>query len=114
MHFCVQNEQTNLINYLLKAGADLEVVDSKGRTPLYFSLQNGNLSFIKFMVESGCDLHKVDAEGVGVVMLATRLRNSELVDYFLSKGAGAVPDNTGTSLLHFIIMTKTAGPQCWS
>lgn len=53
----------SLIDYLLEKGADVNVADNEGKTPLHMVSAYGYIDLIKLFLEKGADLEAVDMYG---------------------------------------------------
>ena len=52
-----------LIEALIKSGADIECKDAHGRTPLFFSVWHGHFTTSVFLLDHGADIHVQDKYG---------------------------------------------------
>ena len=50
----------DIVKLLVKAGANLEIVNEDGETPLYNAALHGNIEIVKFLIESGANINAVD------------------------------------------------------
>lgn len=74
------------IEFLLSEGADIDVKDNNGKTPLHFAICNGNLEIVKFLVKGGADFNIAYENGT-VLDLArsSRTENKEEVIKFFEE-----------------------------
>ena len=60
LHFAVENGHTEIVEALIKAGADVKatVTDGpwKGYTPLHFAVSERSLETVKVLIEAGTEL----------------------------------------------------------
>ncbi len=63
LHHAVQMEDDMLIQILIKAGADLRVVDDKCRTPLYWAVMFKNYKAIEKLVQAKAVIDATDIDG---------------------------------------------------
>lgn len=54
---------TTVARLLVEAGADLQVADDKGRTPLHRAAKTGDMDLILAMVDGDADILALDYEG---------------------------------------------------
>lgn len=86
------------IEHLLAAGADRNVVDSKGRTPLSFAVIPSNLKAVQLLLEAGTDPNKLNIGGQTALFGAT---NVEIAKALLAAGASVhVVNIEGWTVLH--------------
>ncbi|KAL6590560.1 ankyrin [Neocallimastix sp. 'constans'] len=83
----------SLLLYLLEKGADPNVKDSNGYSPLMISIQkefemgeNIPNSFVQILIEHGASINEKDANGNSLLALAVQKNCNRLVYYFLQNG----------------------------
>ena len=54
-------------------GADLDVVDNNGQTPLYYSIKQGKYDACEFLIKHGANVNNEDKKGVKPVNHARKL-----------------------------------------
>lgn len=95
---------TDLINYLLDHGADVNVPDWPGATPLHHALRNSDWELAKRLIKMGADVNAADFEGVTPLHLAVQGEDVELFKILLEKGADPnAVDERGNTVLHKVI-----------
>ena len=67
---------TSLVDLLVLHGADLNLANNQGATPLNMAAQNGQLKAFKFLVERGAVVDQANVKGL--------TGNLEVVDFLLS------------------------------
>ncbi|KAF4962094.1 hypothetical protein FSARC_9828 [Fusarium sarcochroum] len=72
---------------LINAGADINLVDYNGQTPLLVAIQHGRWSAAAKLVQSGADLEVRLPDGKTVLHLAITMRNQEFTQVLISRGA---------------------------
>lgn len=68
----IQSSDSNQVRKLLAAGADVNVVNKYGWTPLMIASQYGNTSIIKILLEAGADINVRTPMGVTPLSIATQ------------------------------------------
>lgn len=71
---------------LIKNGADINLPDEKGRTPLHVSLENGHIFVIKILIEHNATVNSKDKEGKTPLHLASNLGNLNAASILLKRG----------------------------
>ncbi|RSL68350.1 hypothetical protein CEP54_002787 [Fusarium duplospermum] len=72
---------------LINAGADLNLVDEEGHTPLHLAIQNGRWGAATRLVQAGADLEVRLPDGKTALHLAISMRNQEFTQVLVSRGA---------------------------
>ncbi|KAM5354381.1 hypothetical protein ACJ41O_001030 [Fusarium nematophilum] len=75
------------LSVLINAGANLNLVDYNGQTPLHTAIQNGRWSAATRLVQAGADLEARLPEGKTALHLAIAMRNQEFTQVLVSRGA---------------------------
>ncbi|KAK4872473.1 hypothetical protein RN001_014502 [Aquatica leii] len=84
---------TQLVNIMLKHGADISLKSSKGETPFYLAIfyhiqhpGSVNATCIRTLYYAGCDINATNAKGFTALHLAASFGHINLVKWLLSKG----------------------------
>lgn len=72
-------DNIDVIHDLLKAGADMNVADSHGWTPLHFACKNGDVELVKVLVDSGADVLRVTNSHETPLAIAEAHHNDDIV-----------------------------------
>lgn len=71
---------------LIAHGADLEVKDSQGQTPLFIAARFGHLDLVKLLLKAGADYYaEAHNRGLTVRDIALQNRHIEVADEILEK-----------------------------
>ncbi|MDF3047012.1 MAG: serine/threonine-protein phosphatase 6 regulatory ankyrin repeat subunit A-like [Candidatus Midichloriaceae bacterium] len=62
LHMVVQKGYYEAAEKLISLNADPNVIDAKGKTPIFYALEKGYIKLFNLLVESKADLNKVDPE----------------------------------------------------
>lgn len=58
---------------LIQKGADYDLVDNNGQTPIYYSIKQGKVEVIEFLLQTGAKYDVVDKKGVSLMQHTKRL-----------------------------------------
>ena len=97
LHWCVNNDDEDLLPWLIAQGLDVNAVNSKGRTPLFFAAYTHGdetiharaMRDVRRLVEAGADAGIIDNDGGTVLHNAAYAGALDLVDYLLATGCRA-------------------------
>ncbi|GAA0272096.1 hypothetical protein GCM10009127_10510 [Alteraurantiacibacter aestuarii] len=98
LHIVVARRDVTWINFLYQQGANVNIRDNNGVTPLMLAVQLGHLEGVQALVANGARVDVTNNSGETPLMTAVHSRNTELMRILLQ--AGADPDrydNSGRS-----------------
>jgi ankyrin repeat protein len=70
MTYAVIFEQVKIVNYLLSAGADIDLPSSEGYTPLYVAVQDNSHACLRLLLEKGADYRIHSLKGGSILHMA--------------------------------------------
>jgi ankyrin repeat protein/mannitol/fructose-specific phosphotransferase system IIA component (Ntr-type) len=102
LHWAVDRcESLEVVQYLVAHGADINMEDNDGDTPLVRAASHGSLDVVQYLVSLGAD---VNAKGTKPINAAASHGNWEIVKYLVEKGADVnVVAGYSETPLHFAI-----------
>lgn len=71
IHWAADSGHTNIIELLLKSGADINRQDAEGQTALHYAASCGHVNCVKFLLEKAADKNILDSEGKDPYNVAT-------------------------------------------
>jgi len=87
LHACME-KNSNLMEVLLARGAEVNEVDSKGRTPLLIAAQRGDIDQARFLLNRKANVNaSPDIRMHTALTLASSRGHLEMVDLLLTAGA---------------------------
>ena len=103
-------DRPEIIDLLVKGGADVDARDDKGATPLFSAVLFGNLANAERLVTAGADVNAQDTKGRTPLHVAAKIGSERFVGYLLSRGAAVdVESKDGrTPLMSAVIFDNQA------
>jgi uncharacterized protein len=92
--FVAMNDQAK-VAYLLDNGANFNMHNKNGKTPLIIAVEAKNQPMIKLLLSKGVDANIAEADGVTPVHLATILKDADIIKMFLDAGADIHKEDVG-------------------
>jgi len=94
---------TQFISLLLPVGANTNVVDRSGNTPLFLAVMKGRRfeTIIHRLIDQGADVNGVNSNGNTILHVASKYNSPEVVRHLLKSGANPNAKNeSGNSPVH--------------
>ena len=118
LHWAARTGQTATVAALLAAGADANVPDPDGMTPLHFAAMNGQIEAVRLLLAAGADPHAQDSLGRAPLHYAAFSDNTAVLDALRSAGAdpgapGLAADHRGETPLHLAARRVKSQAVCW-
>lgn len=107
LHWAASKGNVEVMEYLIGKGAELDILDSHGVTPLSFAASSGqqNTKVYDLLISKGVNLKKtVNNDGANSLLLAIGSdKDFKLTDYFISKGLDIKSvDNEGNNAFTYV------------
>lgn len=88
LHWAAYNDDLELANMLLAAGANVRATTREGAiTPLFMACANGDAPMIEALLKAGADARSVKANGTTALMTAAASGSADSVKVLLDRGA---------------------------
>ncbi len=98
--------EKNILGYLVEQGANVNLADRFGRTPLSIACSMGSMRVVKHLVEQGADINRENQHGQTPLLEACQCNHEDIVKYLVERGADVnVADEFGKTPLfwaHFL------------
>ena len=82
-----QTQSLECIQILLKAGADVNIADNSGHTPLSRSAECGDQKAMEILLQNGACINVVDAKGNTPLMKTVQKKHMNCLVYLINQGA---------------------------
>ncbi|MCX6223737.1 MAG: tetratricopeptide repeat protein, partial [Bacteroidia bacterium] len=87
MLYTLQNQYYSTALLLLHSGANPNLKNSNGWSPLHFTASDGQMELTELLIEKGARIDEKDADSWTPLMLAAYMGNNNIYDYLLLHGA---------------------------
>ena len=94
LHIVVERKDPTWLGFLLQKGANPNIQDKEGLTPLMLATQLRFVDGVRVLLLKGADVDDTNKQGETALIRAVQLRDAELVRLLLANGAN--PDRTDT------------------
>ncbi|XP_059176234.1 serine/threonine-protein phosphatase 6 regulatory ankyrin repeat subunit B-like [Physella acuta] len=82
-----EKKSVEVVNVLLKGGANVHAVDEDDRTPLHIASIFGDLDIVKSLIKAGSNINAVDKFGNTPLFFSLLYNHRELAKYLIKSGA---------------------------
>ncbi|XP_065193048.1 ankyrin repeat, PH and SEC7 domain containing protein secG-like [Sycon ciliatum] len=102
LHEAVDRHSVKCLQYLLDAGADTNVTDHRGKTPLHFASERGHIDCMRHLLDSKANPNQPDERGKTPLQYASELGHIDCMRHLLdSKANPNQPDKDKRTPLHY-------------
>ena len=100
------------VRELLHRGADVNVRDEDGRTPLFSAVLGGSVGLVGLLLESGAQINARDKEGWTALHFAAQEHEPEIARLLVARGADVnARDEDGASVLWRAVFSAAGRPE---
>ena len=85
--FASDNGHKEIVEMLMRAGADIEKADKYGWTPLIVAINNGHKEIVEILIRAGADIEKANKYGWTPLIIASNNGYKEIVEMLIRAGA---------------------------
>lgn len=102
-----------MVERLLEAGANVQLVDVRGYTALQCAAEGGHMGPFRCLLKAGCDPLAGDHAGVTVLHSACQGGAVEIVQHLMQLGAQPLTKSLlGRDALHYAALGQCSVPPC--
>jgi hypothetical protein len=87
LHQCVRLSNTEMMKILLDLGANVEIKDADGETPVFVASSSRDPEMARLLLQAGANPNVKAKDGWSALMMATRDGYHQIVKYLLEAGA---------------------------
>ena len=96
----VEEEQVDVVDFLVQNGTNVNVKNKDGETPLYYAMRVGNVNIAQLLIFAGADINVKNRNGNALLHFA---RNVQAIRFLIINGADVnIQDSNGQTPLHWI------------
>jgi ankyrin repeat protein len=93
LHWAAHMGDEDMLNAILRCGADPDLKCITGRTPLHYATRVGASKCVSSLINAGADLNLKDKQGKTALHLAADCKRNEAMELLLAAGADPNLDN---------------------
>ncbi|XP_053696609.1 uncharacterized protein LOC128743930 [Sabethes cyaneus] len=87
LHLCVERDEYDIAQELIRAGADVNAKNRSGTTPLHLAVSRRNVRFVQLLLDNRCQLDALDYHGETPLIKSVVCNNLNIVKILLNNGA---------------------------
>lgn len=87
LHVAALKGQSRILQILLDKGADVNGLDSTGRSPLHCAVEGMRMDTVQLLIDRGADVTILDSKGISVLSMAVEKGMEDAVVMFIDQGA---------------------------
>lgn len=101
LHYAIKNNQTEMVKFLIKKGADLELEYEK-QTPLMYAIKLNLPNIISILVDQGADINNLNTEKKSALIYCAQYGDLNMAKLLIEKGANRkYTDQKGQSAVDY-------------
>ncbi|MDT0575138.1 ankyrin repeat domain-containing protein [Croceicoccus sp. F390] len=111
LHYVVARRDLTWLRFLLDKGADPNIRDNKGVTPLEMASSLQFLDGVEALAKAGANMNETNVTGETPLIVATHLRDAKLAQILLANGADPDrADSSGRSARNYALLAGRDNP----
>ncbi len=105
LHTAATVNNADIVNFLLFKGANSEIKNLQGDTPLHLAIKNGGNEAASLLSQIGNNIFARDGDGISAFELGITKSNS-FIEVLLNEHTGQLQDAQGLSVVHYLVKLK--------
>lgn len=111
LHIATTKRNSTWIRFFLQRGANPNIADSKGVTPLMIAANVGDVDAVTALIKGGARIDVTNVTGETPLIAAVHRRDMPIMKLLLEKGANPDKnDNSGRSARDYVALMSSNGP----
>lgn len=94
LHMASISNVKQVVDLLIKSGADVSLMNNAGMTALMLACQTGDIGIVQSLLRAGADVNVADNYGNTALILAAKANNTEIISVLMDEGAIVNKKNT--------------------
>ena len=78
---------------LASCGANIDLVDNNGQTPLYYSIKHGRYDICEYLLKNNARVNIQDKKSISPIQWAKSKNKHQMIDLLVQYGATPLNDN---------------------
>ncbi|MBN2594634.1 MAG: ankyrin repeat domain-containing protein [Sedimentisphaerales bacterium] len=87
LYIAINKKHTEIAQFLIEKGADVNIRDNRGRTPVHLAVETGQKDIVEALIAKGADLNVLDSNADNALTLARKNNQTEITELLLKNGA---------------------------
>ena len=76
-----QKDRKSIVSLLIEIGADINIVDNEGQSPVFYAVIGRDLDVVKLLIRHGSDISITDNSGKNVLLVAEESKQPKIVSF---------------------------------
>lgn len=104
LHICARVNESDLITFLIIKGADTEVINAAGDTPLLVAVKSDNIQAAKTLIALKANIFAKDSQENSALQIALA-KDEAWYDIMINQQTAALRDVNGENIVHYFVRT---------
>lgn len=107
LHSAAQMNDVELVKFLLYMGANSELKNMNGDTPLHLAIKNDALNCVEVLASIESNIFAKDGTGISAFELILN-KDEKFLNAIINPQIGSVKDGQGQTIIHYLVKLKNA------
>lgn len=106
LHLAASMGSVEMVEYLLKQGADPTIKNRDGNTPIHVAILGRKYEVLRVLAENGQNIFLTDKEGMNAIDRITEIESDILYNALITPKSVLVKNANGQTMIHYFILKK--------